>query len=198
MSLASEIQAAVEWATREAGALAGQERYPVHDPVNNALAIVENEQLIAALQGDGQGLGRFLSVRLHRQKRLGRTGAGEMVGYEQTAELAQGLPAYLEMRAGRPLEELFAHLKACNVSGRWADRERFRWTGAAQGLLLDQVAPGWPERLTGEGPSLQGLLLAAAGEIPAVGGVVKAVGFTAVLEREEQAELARRQRMGQD
>lgn len=172
--------------------VAEAEGYPVHDPVNNALAIVENQQLIAALAGDGLGLGRFLSVRLHRQKRLGRTGAAAVVAYEQRVEWAEGVPTYIELRAGRPQDHLVAGLREANAGGRGAAFERFAWSGAAQALLLDRVAPGWQGEAGGR--SLQELLLAAVGEIPAVGGVVKAVGFTEVLEREEQFELARRER----
>lgn len=173
-------------------ALQQMQRYPENDPVNNALAIVENQQLIAALQGEEGALGRFLSVRLHRHKRLGRTEFGEMAGYEQVAEYVEGTPTYVEVRAGRPLADLCAQLERCNVGGKWAAYRRFYWTGAAQALLLDQHLPGWQEWLASGNKSLQDLLLEAAGRLPAVGGVVKAVGFTAVLEREEQAALERR------
>lgn len=45
-------------------------RYPENDSVNNAMAVVENRLLVAALEGDSAATSGFLAVRQTRQSHL--------------------------------------------------------------------------------------------------------------------------------
>ncbi len=168
--------------------------YPEADPGNNAMAIVENQELIAALRQEEGAVERFLAMRQHRQRRLERGGLGSVPAYEQAVEYMEGTATYVECRAGHPVDDLLAELAEANLGGKGAAYRRFYWTGAAQALVLDQRLPGWRERLR-DGQTLQMLLLASASSLPPVSQVVKSSGFVAILEREEQHELRRRERV---
>ncbi|MFZ5828115.1 MAG: hypothetical protein ACOY94_27740 [Bacillota bacterium] len=176
--------------------LAAMAVYPENDPPNNALAIVENDLLAAALDGDPDGPAAFLAVRHHRHRRLERRGLREVAGYEKYVEYNEGTPTYVEHRAGLPVAALKERLALCNRGGKWASYQRYYYSGAALALLLDRLSPGWPERFAAGGKSLQTLLESSVvGELPPVSKVLQARGFTPVLEEEERAELARRERV---
>lgn len=168
-------------------------RYPENDPPNNAMAVVENRWLIAALGGEEGAVAAVLSVRRHRHRRLERRGLGDLADYERFVEYSEGSPTYVELQAGLPLPTLTERLALCNRGGRWAAYQRFYYTGAALALLLDQRLPGWQERFAAGGVTLQGLVESVAGAaLPPVSRVLEPQGFTAVLEEEERGEAERR------
>jgi hypothetical protein len=80
-----------------------EEKYPILDAENSALACVEMNLLIDALQADRrdddpaceQALGRFVAVRLHRWKH----GGPVVENYERGLELREGTAKYVEVRA---------------------------------------------------------------------------------------------------
>ena len=102
----------------------------------------------------------------------------------------------MELRAGAPLDDLVERLHNYNAGGRHAAYRRFYDTGAAQAMLLDRLAPGWQERVSPDGGSLQELLAASLNEpVPPVNQVVVAEGLAALLEAEEEAEARRQDRI---
>lgn len=167
--------------------------YPENDAENNALSIIENRLLAAALRGDSGAPARFLAVRELRQRRFGEG----LCVYEARQEYNEGTPTYIEMQAGMPLPELTGLLENCNCGGRWAGNRRFYFTGAAIALLLDRLAPGWQERFARGGTTLQQLLREAVGDnLPPAESVLLGEGHAAVLDAERQGEEARRREIG--
>lgn len=174
--------------------------YPDLSPENNALGNLEGRVLYEALALAAQpGVARedvaplargVLAVRQARQKGL----SWEMVQYEQTAELFDGLTAYAEDRVltfgaqpshkatpewrdffGRERLEYGQQevarrrerLNTINRHGQGAAVEHFVLTGAAIAHLLDTLHPKWPARLDQTGTSLTDLLAEAAAFQPA-------------------------------
>ncbi|MFZ5816596.1 MAG: hypothetical protein ACOY93_15060, partial [Bacillota bacterium] len=171
-------------------------RYPENDPPNNALAIVENRLLSAALAGGEGAVSAFLSVRRHRHGRLNRRGLAELVGYERFVEYNEGTPTYIEVRAGLPVAELRERLAACSRGGKWAGYQRFYYTGAALALILDRLMAGWQERFARGGATLEGLVRAAVAEpLPPVSQVLEEQAFRPILDEEERLERERRERV---
>jgi RNA polymerase sigma factor (sigma-70 family) len=172
--------------------------YPVESAENNAWARIEGALLRAALEAADEaalasGVRDFLAVRRHRQGRF----APEYAEYEAHLELNEGLADYFALRAllaagdgyaphpaaaelglassefgpgGSHYAQFLVNLAQMNVGGRGAERRRFYLTGAAQGLLLDRLDPGWKHELERSGTPLQDLLaraLAASGGVDA-------------------------------
>lgn len=162
--------------------------YPENDPVNNALARLENRLLGAALAGDPQAPAGFLAVRHLRQQRL----APAVAEYEVGQEYNEGTPTYVEVRGGLEIEALTERLLEANVGGRWASNRRFYYTGAAVALLLDRLLPGWQERFARGGLTLQGLLAEAVrSPWPAAKDVLADLEYSALLAEETAREQER-------
>ncbi|HWI53028.1 MAG TPA: hypothetical protein VNT01_12890 [Symbiobacteriaceae bacterium] len=161
--------------------------YPENDPVNNALAVVENRLLAAALAGDCRAPAAFLAVRGHRQERLDE---GVRV-YEVRQEYNEGTPTYIEMRAGMNLADLTGRLSECSIGGKWAGNRRFYYTGAAIALLLDRLAPGWHQSFAHGQGSLQARLAEVAGPLPPAADVLAQIGYTEIAAEERQREVER-------
>ncbi|MGE5675530.1 MAG: hypothetical protein ACM3XM_16910 [Mycobacterium leprae] len=164
-------------------------RYPENDAVNNALAIIENRLLSAALSADSSAAARFLSVRRHRQSHL----EPAIATYETAQEYNEGTSTYIQLRAGEPMADLTDRLAQCNVGGKWAAYRRFYFTGAIMATLLDRFAPNWQQRFALGGVTLQALLQEAVGPLPSAAQVLAEADYETLLaaEREREAERHR-------
>lgn len=168
------------------------ERYPESDPVNNALAIVENRLLVAALEGDSTPISGFLAVRQFRQSRL----EPDLSVYEAVQEYNEGTPTYIEVKAGKPVGELASLLGECNLAGKWAAYRRFYMTGAVIALLLDRLSPGWHNHFANGGTTLQGLLQGVGGPLPSSEEVLARAGYAEILAFERDREAERQRAIG--
>lgn len=196
-------------------------RYPESDPVNNAMCRVENKILTRALTSlsaaaqsatahaaasqtaaqatafqatAAQAAARFLAVREARHRVLCEKGMDEVCVYETGSEFNEGMPTLIEIRAGKPLSEVITYLEQMNIGGKWAASARFYFTGAAIGLLLDALMPGWQARLAEGGHALQSLLATAApslGPLPNREQVLADEGYQDILAAEQASEKER-------
>jgi hypothetical protein len=184
---------------------------------NNALFAIEGRLLYAALLAESVDETRkkarqFLAVRALRQKEL----EAALVEFEKGAESNEGMAEYAGVRAvvdgmaavkeqrvavtfsyldgKRYLRDKYDKLKSITRIGN-NDRLKFYYTGSAQGLLLDQLSPGWKTKLQEKAAPVQDLLAAAVGGEPTADEAKAALrdhGYEALL-REEQEEAKRRQ-----
>jgi hypothetical protein len=182
---------------------------------NNALFRIEGQLLYAALRATGeeearQRVRQFLAVRQMRQHELDP----RFVAFEKGAELNEGLAEYAgvqgvllgleavkQQRLRLPvagtdptayLAAKYEKLKTITQIGKnW--RLKFYYTGSAQALLLDRLAPGWKAQVQQKAAAVQDLLLAAAGDgAVKTDAVLEGHGYTALL-KEEEATTAKRQ-----
>lgn len=173
-------------------------QYPENDPVNNAMAVVENRLLADALAGERQAVSSFLAVRRHRHDRLRALGQDAICVYEEHSEYNEGTPTYVELRAGLPLAVLRARLRESNLGGSGAAYRRFYWTGAAIAMLLDDRLPHWHRPFAQGRLSLQALLLQTAElPLPPAHQVLAESGYAELLQAEQAHEQARQERVAE-
>jgi hypothetical protein len=188
---------------------------------NNALFAVEGQLLHAALLAETAEDARkkarqFLAVRGLRQAEL----AAPLVDFEKGAESNEGMAEYAGVKAvvdgmaavkekrvaadfsftdgPRYLREKYDRLKSITRVGN-NDRLKFYYTGSAQGLLLDRLAPGWKEKVQEKAAAVQDLLAGAVGGAPGkdeAEAALRAHGYETVLKQEEE-EAKRRQEKGE-
>jgi hypothetical protein len=155
--------------------------YPVFDPQNEAGMALEGRILAAANQADAKARRRtlarqFLAVREARHRTLGP----ELAGFEQAAELNEGLAEYTLVRsvqlaarlkdfpdrvgAVRMQQDKLSGLHTLTGNATLSIRLRYYYTGPALGLLLDAIeGPAWKTQLINENLTLQDVLADAAG-----------------------------------
>jgi len=155
--------------------------YPVFDPQNEAGMALEGRILAAANQADAKARRRtlarqFLAVRETRHRTLGP----ELAGFEQLAELNEGLAEYTLVRsvqlaarlkdfpdrvgAVRMQQDKLSGLHTLTGNATLSIRLRYYYTGPALGLLLDALeGPAWKTQLINENLTLQDVLADAAG-----------------------------------
>ncbi len=168
-------------------------KYPEGDAENNALSIVENRLLAAAIEDfDPKTAASFLAVRAFRHRLLESAGLSDICLYEQQSEFNEGAPTYVEARAGRPVGDIAEKLRQANIGGKWAAMQRFYYTGASIGLLLDQLMPRWHEALAEGAHTMQSLLMdAVCSPLPQVESVLEAWGYQDILAAEKIHEARR-------
>jgi hypothetical protein len=159
--------------------------YSDSTPRNDALFSIECRLLLASLEareaeGKRAGARRFLAVRRLRQGEL----EPRFVEFEKGLESNEGLAEYAGFRAvalaadlvseGRLslpivrrsgeafLAETLRPLGEIGETGK-NPRRRFYFSGAAQGFLLDRLAPNWKGKVQDGGAAVQDLLAEAAG-----------------------------------
>jgi hypothetical protein len=190
---------------------------------NQALFRLESRALQAALEAADRDQGQakvrqFLAMRKLRQGELDPP----LVEFEKGAESNEGLAEYAGTRAvlaglaavrakrvnlafATTTEEEFLRKKYAKLStitrvGK-NDRLKFYYTGSAQGLLLDRLAPGWKGKVQNERAAVQDLL-AKAIHFPdpdwrtVADNALHEYGFDSVL-KEEDAAAARKAAEGQ-
>lgn len=162
--------------------------YPWDDALFAADWQQELSLLAAALETDSlvdrqELVRRFLVQRDQRRLRRGLPAAGEI--YERQREWLEGLALYVELAVWRqasqstyaPLPELAALDADFRGYGRFASHwrgqvrtlrqqanqgdTRFYYSGMAQAFLLDELMPGWKERIMSGGVWLETLLAEA-------------------------------------
>ncbi len=166
-------------------------RYPWGDEALRQSWQVELDLLADALQAEtdeeAAALARqFVAQRAERRARHGLT--AELADYERRREWQEGLAKYVELEAWRragttpgyePRPELAADADFKGYAAfrqRWSSEVtrlrrvageegdgRFYYTGMAQAVLLDRLAPGWKARTMAEGLSPEELLAEALG-----------------------------------
>ncbi len=190
--------------------------YSDSTPRNDALFSIESRLLLGALEageveGKRAGVRRFLAVRRLRQGEL----ESRFVEFEKGLESNEGLAEYagfravalaadlvsegrlslpLERRAGEAfLAEALRPLGAIGETGK-NPRRRFYFTGAAQGFLLDRLAPDWKRKVQHEGASVQHLLAeAASGEVEeASAAALEEAGYAKALTAATEATARRK------
>jgi hypothetical protein len=147
------------------------------------------ESLAKAIQAESQGetvrlAGNFLAARQARRAETGL--APVMIDYERQREWLEGLAKYAELTTLRetatrseyepvlsddPHFEAYAGVmryynQQLQEVRRTAAREgetRFYYSGMAQALLLDRLAPSWKEQVLNPGVWLEDLLAEAVG-----------------------------------
>lgn len=183
-SLAAGRLADAEMAIRQWGG-----RYPWDDDGLRDAWQVEVDLLAQALQatsdGEAAALARqFLETRDRRRAEFDPA----WVEYERQREWLEGLAKYVELEVWRQasITSTYAPLLAmaadpefegyATFEPRWEQEvsqlrrataeadTRFYYTGMAQAVLLDRLAPGWKEQAMGEGVFLEDLLRAAVGQ----------------------------------
>ena len=120
-------------------------KYPVNDPLVQALAEIEATLLCQAVSGEmGEEVIRgALDARAARQARLPE----DVAAFENETELGEGLATYVEIKTAGPASNLWQAkvktLAKLNKNAWGADRLRFYYSGMAWALLCDRYAPGW-------------------------------------------------------
>jgi hypothetical protein len=130
---------------------------------------------------------QFLEIR--QERRSLPTMTSKMIAYEQGREWLEGLAKYAELSLGltayqhreyQPLASIqedpdfkayqnqdrfwTQQMKEIKRQGSQKGETRFYYTGMAQALLLDQIAPGWKDRAWAEDLWLDDLLAEAVSE----------------------------------
>jgi len=162
-------------------------RYWAADAAMRAAWAQEMDLLIQALQAKSEGeartlAGQFLAQR--SQRRQATDLPAELSDYERQLEWEEGLAKYVEISAWQqasstadyqPLpalaedpyfrgygtfEQRFGQeLSAMQRSARQEGETRLYYTGMAQAMLLDRLAPGWKAHAFGDGAWLEDLLM---------------------------------------
>jgi hypothetical protein len=139
--------------------------YPVGDAENLALRRLESSSLRRGLaaghrQGSAAWAARALALRRERFALL----PASAKAYERATEMKEGLARYVERVAAEGSEPWIPQ----DEFPATAVRDRGYASGAAMGLLLDRINPGWKDRLEEkEDITLEELLeRAVAGEKP--------------------------------
>jgi hypothetical protein len=188
---------------------------------NNALFAVEGQLLYAALEagkeeGARKKVRQFLAVRALRQAEMD----APLVAFEKGAESNEGMAEYAGVKAvvegmaaakakrvaaafsftdgPRYLREKYRKLTSITSIGK-NDRLKFYYTGSAQGLLLDRLAPGWKEKLQEKAAAVQELLAGAVGGVPGrkeAEAALQTCGYETLL-KEEEAQAKRRKEAGE-
>lgn len=120
-------------------------KYPVNDPLVQALAEIEATLLCQAVSGEmgEEVIQGALDARAARQARLPE----DVAAFENETELGEGLATYVEIKTAGPDSHLWQSklntLAKLNKNAWGADRLRFYYSGMAWALLCDRYAPGW-------------------------------------------------------
>ncbi len=176
-------------------------RYPENDPENNALCVIENRLLARALEGDDSVLTHFLVVRRSRHQRLQSLSMDDLCIYEELSEYNEGTPTYVEVKAGRPLQDIKDGLLRSNIGGNGAGYRRFYYTGAAIALLLDRTSRTWQSRLAEGGKTLGQLIqegverFCLSSDTPGIDRVLLEYGYQEVLDAERSREEERQEKI---
>jgi len=189
-----------------------EERYPILDRQNTALACLEMRLLMDAVARSETGARRevedvlrmFVSVRTERWK----AGEAFVAGFEQGLEIREGTARYVEMKAlsliknaavlpgfsslslpGRLKEDFLARFAGETVSPEDVPRNRIYPVGAALGYLGDFLGLEWKPRAQAAGPEFAFHLLLSqrlgAAETPAEELVARAkenYGYESILK----------------
>lgn len=140
-------------------------KYPVNDPLVQALAEIEGNLLCQAVSGEmGEEVIRgALDARAARQARLPE----DVAAFEDETELGEGLATYIEIKTAGPASKLWKTkvktLAKLNKNAWGADRLRFYYSGMAWALLCDRYAPGWQR---GAWRTLADIVAEAVGHAP--------------------------------
>lgn len=162
------------------------ERYRAADTAMHDAWTQEVALLIRALQAKTEGetralAGQFLAQR--DQRRLSANLPADLAGYECHLEWEEGLAKYVEVsvwqqasrtagyqpvpaladdpyfKGYRTFEQRFGQeLSSMRRSAEQAGETRFYYTGMAQAMLLDRLAPGWQAHAFADGIWLEDLL----------------------------------------
>jgi hypothetical protein len=178
-----------------------EERYPILDQNNTALACLEMKLLMDAVSRSEAGarpdvedlLRMFVAVRAERW----RAGEAFVAGHEQGLEIREGTARYVEMKAlsliknaaglpgfaslsfpGQLKEDFLARFSGETVSPEDMPRNRIYPVGAALGYLCDFLGLDWKPSAQAAGPEFAFHLLLSkslgASEVPAEGLVARA------------------------
>jgi hypothetical protein len=140
-------------------------KYPVNDPLVQALAEIEGNLLRQAVSGEmGEEVIRgALDARAARQAKL----PVDVAVFEDETELGEGLATYVEIKTAGPGSHLWQSklniLTKLNKNAWGADRLRFYYSGMAWALLCDIFAPDWQR---GGWRPLAGIVAEAVGHVP--------------------------------
>lgn len=121
--------------------------------------------------------------------------------YEELSEYNEGTPTYVEVKAGRPLQDIKDGLLKSNIGGNGAAYRRFYYTGAAIAVLLDRISHAWQLRLAEGGRTLRQLLQEAATESMRLSGtasidqVLLECGYEEILNGERSREDERQKKI---
>jgi len=163
------------------------ERYWAADSAMRDAWAQEMDLLIRALQAKSEGEARALAGQFLAQRSQRRQAANlptDLSDYERQLEWEEGLAKYVEISAWqrasrtagyqpapaladdpyfkgyRTFEQRFGQeLSAMRRSARQESETRFYYTGMAQAMLLDRLAPGWQARGFDDGTWLEALLM---------------------------------------
>jgi hypothetical protein len=163
------------------------ERYWAADAAMRDAWTREADLLLRALQAPSEGEARALAGQFLAQRSQRRRAANlpaDLADYERHLEWEEGLAKYVEVAIWRqaaqatdyqPLpalanDPLFQgyrtfqtrfsqELSALRRSARQAGETRFYYTGMAQALVLDRLAPGWQAYAFDDGAWLEDLLI---------------------------------------
>jgi hypothetical protein len=162
-----------------------EKEYPFADRKNGEAWQAEMNALTQGLRASSdneakQAAQQFLTERDARRKALGLSPA--LAEYEQQREWLEGLAKYTEVQVGRlaaetgtyqPVPALASDADFKNYRGAqeyWtrevnqitltlgSDEVRFYYSGMAQAMLLDRLAPDWRARVLSEDVTLEDLL----------------------------------------
>jgi hypothetical protein len=178
-----------------------EERYPILDQNNTALACLEMRLLMDAVRRSEAGarpdiedlLRVFVAVRAERW----RAGEAFVAGHEQGLEIREGTARYVEMKAlslvksapglpgfaslsfpGQLKEDFLARFSGATVSPEDMQRNRIYPVGAALGYLCDFLGLEWKPSAQAAGPEFAFHLLLShklgAAEVPAEGLIARA------------------------
>jgi hypothetical protein len=148
--------------------------YPWTDAPSEKAWQAEADALYKAVQSGSQGdlvSATRLFLDLRNERRAATSLSATLVDYERQREWLEGLAKYAELSIGytaaleapyRPLAvaataadfrgygdlEQFYHLQVSQVGSllTYTNEVRFYYSGMAQALLLDRLAPGWKEK----------------------------------------------------
>lgn len=140
-------------------------KYPVSEPLVQALAEIEGSMLYQAVGGGGgeEIVRAALDARAARQALL----SAEVATFEDETELGEGLATYVEIKTAGLGSQLWQGklnlLQKINRNGWGADRLRFYYSGMAWALLCDRYAPDWQR---GEWRPLVNIVAEAIGHVP--------------------------------
>ena len=167
--------------------------YPEEDAANNALARAENACLAAFLEGTRGAAECARDLTALRAVRYACLDPA-WPAYEAAAEWCEGGAQLAEALVSGPGERpaWAAALRRLNRAGEGAAYRRFYASGAAIGLLLAELLPGWRARWLAPGATPTGLLQAAGGEPRDAAAVLGDYGVADLLAEEAAATAARR------